>query len=98
MRRARRARQRHAAAANTEIQAADPRSFDVRASAAFTTAKMMRNPALPIVAMFLRFTTFARTIVAPAVMNSPSRGWFHVSRPSSARQLSRLGDHIGHAR
>ena len=39
-----------ATAATIEIHAFDPRSLEVRASAELTTAKMMRNPALPIVA------------------------------------------------
>lgn len=66
----------HATAATTEIHAADPRSLAVLASATFTTAKMMRKPALPIVEMLSRSSRFASTIVEPAVMNSPSSGSF----------------------
>src|SRR5665647_1403009 len=60
------------------------RCFDVRASARFTTAKMMRKPALPMVEMLWRSKTFASTSVAPAVMRSPSSGWFQMGRSSCA--------------
>ena len=65
----------HAAAASTEIHGrVDPRRRAVRASAAFTTAKMMRKPALPMVEMLSRFCRFAIKAIDPAVMSSPSIG------------------------
>ena len=63
-----------ATAATSEIQAAEPRTWEVLASATFTTAKMIKKPALPMVEMLSRFNRFASTIVAATVMNNPSSG------------------------
>lgn len=74
----------HAVAARTEIHGVDPRWRAVRASAAFTTAKMMRRPELPMVEMLFKSSAFASTIVDPEVISGPSIGWFQIGRWSWA--------------